>query len=163
MKPKTIVSAALILFVVASLAYMIIGGGSPEAAPDNRDANTPADTAAAEAGLENGVQVFYFHTSQRCPTCRNIETHSRAVVDESFARELESGAIVWRAVNVEDPANRHFIEDFDLANPGVVLAEMRDGAATRFRALNDVWTHARQPDRLKGYVKDEIQAFLGEE
>ncbi|MFO7616170.1 MAG: hypothetical protein R6V75_02880, partial [Bacteroidales bacterium] len=43
-----------------------------------------------------------------------------------------------RVVNIDEPENRHFIQDFQLVTRSVVLAEYRDGEVVRYENLDQV-------------------------
>ncbi len=76
---KTRAKYSLLAFVAVSVAAIFwqqLRTGSPQA----EAAAAPAPAAAApEAAVpparpgENKILVYYFHTSVRCPTCRQIE------------------------------------------------------------------------------------------
>ena len=110
--------------------------------------------------VPDGIVVFYFHGNARCATCRKIEAYSDEAVHSGAAKELADGTLSWRVVNVDETANRHFIEDFQLITKSVVLAEYRDGEVVRFKNLDKVWQLVRSKDRFVEYVQGETQEFL---
>ena len=63
----------------------------------------------------DAIIVYYMHSTIRCVTCNKIEELTRSVVEQTFSRELEDGAIQWETVNIdnrEDIAERQ-IKDID--------------------------------------------------
>jgi hypothetical protein len=125
----------------------------------------PAPRALAEeptldTGAEN-VVAFYFHGNVRCATCKKIEAYAEEAVQQGFPEALQSGALEWRVINIDEPANKHFIEDFQLVTRSVVLAEYRDGEVVRFKNLDQVWQLVRSQDRFVEYVQGEARLFLG--
>ncbi len=170
MKAKPLITAVLGVFVVASLGYAVYGelsgARTPVPAPDSDVAPAPVAEAAATAVPAPAaisapvVQAYYFHGTQRCVTCRAIETNAEAALTGSFANELASGALTWSSINLDQPENTHFMKDFKLSMNGVVLAEVRDGEVTRWENLTRVWELARDPDKLQAYVSAETAQFL---
>ena len=63
---------------------------------------------------------------------------------------------------MDEPLNRHFIEDLQLVTRSVVLAEYRDGNVVRWKNLDRVWQLVRNQDAFTAYIRDETSAFLGE-
>jgi hypothetical protein len=115
---------------------------------------------AATATTETGTVVYYFHGNARCATCKTIEAYADEAVHAAFAGELDDGALEWRVVNIDEPENRHFIEDFQLVTRSVVLAEYSGGKIVRFENLDKVWQLVRDKERFVTYVQSETKAFL---
>ena len=161
---KKVLAPALLVFVVVSVAYAISAEARREPAPEAPPAATAESVPAPEAAQDAGrvVRAYYFHSNQRCVTCRNIETHSRSALEESFPEAIEGGSLVWTPCNIDEAENRHYVQDFQLSMPGVVLAEEEGGRPVRYANLAAVWQHARTPERLRAYVTEETAKFLGE-
>jgi hypothetical protein len=125
---------------------------------------TAGDDGAASAATDgtDGVVAFYFHGNVRCATCRTIEAYAGDAVHAGFADELDGGALTWRVVNVDEPENTHFIQDFQLVTRSVVLAELRNGKVVRFKTLDKVWQLVRTRDDFVEYIQNETREFLGE-
>ena len=66
-------------------------------------------------------------------------------------------AIEVKAVNLDDPANEHYIADFALTMRTVVL---RNGA--RFTVLDKCWPLAHDETAFKDYVAKSIADFTAE-
>jgi hypothetical protein len=116
----------------------------------------PAAVAAAPAGSP-GVLVYYFHAATRCATCRTIEAYAKETVTSKFASDLEAHRLEWRAVNVDEPANRHFIRDFQLYTRSVVVVDAKD--PKRYKVLDRVWQLVRDKAAFQSYVEQEIRTF----
>ena len=109
----------------------------------------------------DGVVAFYFHGNVRCATCKNIEAYADEAIHSGFAGSLEDGDLAWQVVNIDEPENRHFVQDFQLVTRSVVLVEYRDGQAVRWENLDKVWQLVRSKDLFVEYVQSETQEFLG--
>jgi hypothetical protein len=79
-----------------------------------------------------------------------------------FAKELGNGRLEFRPVNIEEPGNKHFIQDYQLVTRSLVLSLMSDGKETKWKNLADVWKLVRDKDKFFQYVKDEVEKFLKE-
>lgn len=106
------------------------------------------------------VRVYYFHTSQRCATCKRIEALSEEAVRTGFRGELERGEVEWRVVNLDDPASRHFTQDYELYTKSVVVTERVGDRETRWKQLPRVWELVRDPPGFRQYVQREVQGYL---
>lgn len=125
-------------------------------------AEDPAQGAIPEANAQTDVIVaIYFHGNVRCATCRKIEAYADEAIAQGFADEVASGRVEWRAVNLDEPDNKHFIDDFQLITKSVVLVEYRDGEVTRWQNLDKVWQLVRNKEDFVAYVQDGTREFIG--
>lgn len=162
MRTKTVVTGALLLFVAASVGYLVLKETGAEGTPSDPQAAAPqAPAGAPEARPEpHRIVAFYFHGQKRCNTCRAIQAQSREAVETGFPEALMSGLLEFREVNTGEAGNSHFVRDFELTGSSLVLAEFRDGRQVRFKNLQKVWDlHADKPAFL-AYVQAEIRPWL---
>lgn len=174
MKPKTIITAALLLFVTVSVVYLVaartdgpegVSGPAGSTAEESRDAGEPGASPQSQpgpAGPVRKVVAYYFYGNVRCATCRRFETWTAEALKRDFAAEMSSGALDWRLINVDSPGNAHFMKDYRLYTKSVVVAEFIDGRQGRWRNLEKIWQLARNELDFKRYVHDEVAAFLEE-
>ena len=153
MKAKKIVTILLVLFALAGIIYAVIGG-----APRNESG--PAGAVPNPA--QDGLVVYYFHTTFRCHSCLTIERLTRETLNEQFADDLRSGAIRWQEVNYEEPANEPFISRYNLYTKQVILSAVKGGREVAWKDLDDVWDLKRDEMRFKLYIADEIKKFRTE-
>jgi hypothetical protein len=146
--------SSLSLAAILAVAFLIV-------TPNVMAQEPTGEVDATAVAVTDGIVAFYFHGNARCATCRKIEAYSDEAVHSGAAEALAEGALSWRVVNVDEPANRHFIEDFQLVTKSVVLAEYRDGEVVRFKNLDKVWQLVRSKDRFVEYVQSETRQFLG--
>lgn len=153
MSAKNLVAAVLLLFVVASVA-ILVGREMRE--------STEVDAAfAAEQLPEGALVVYYFHGDTRCPTCRNIETYSHEAVQAAFTDELAEDKLLWKAVNYEQPENKHFATKYEIVSPTVVLVRTSAGKVSDWRNLARVWELVGDRDAFTAYIQDETRSMLG--
>jgi len=130
---------------------------APWAVSDDAGTGTPADKKAT-----GKVVAYYFHGNARCSTCRKVEAYSEEAISSAFESKIADGRLEWRAVNVDESENKHFVRDFQLVTKSVVLVEYSDGEVVRWENLNDVWRLVRNKDRFVDYVQTQTREFLGE-
>ncbi len=121
----------------------------------------PTTNAESFAAVNQSKFIaYYFHTTQRCVTCRKIEALSREAVQASFANELKDGTLEFKTINVEEIQNRHFIKDFKLYTKSLVIAKVSGDKTGQFRNLPKVWELVYSPKDFTRYVKTEISSFM---
>lgn len=119
----------------------------------------PAKPSTATDGSST-IVVSYFHTTARCASCLRIEDLTAATVTGRFVVPVADKRLVWRVVNVDQPANAHYLKDYQLYTKSVVVSEMRDGKEVRWKNLDKVWTLLGQPEAFQDYVEKEVRSFL---
>ncbi len=115
------------------------------------------ETAAAPV---EGVVVYYFHGDVRCATCRKLEAYTKEAIRTGFATQLASGAMSFRAVNVDEAPNKHFLTDFQLTTKAVVVVEYADGKLVRHTNLSKIWQLVRDKELFVDYVQKATRAFI---
>ncbi len=152
---KKWLTAVLLLFVLASVAFVVVREVM------SRSSDSTAAAAVSEAGdvpvRSDALTVYYFHGTQRCMTCNRIEELAKAAIQAKYADELADGRVVFRSVNVDEPANEHFIKDFQLASRTVVMA--KDG---KYETFDAVWTLVGEPGKFSSYLQDGAAKMLAE-
>lgn len=108
------------------------------------------------------VIAYYFHGDFRCVTCRNLEQYAKEAIESNFQKALNEGSLVFKAVNVENKANEHFIEDYKLYSKALVLSLNKSGKEIRFKNLSKIWHLVRNKKKYLKYVKEEVAGFLKE-
>jgi len=151
---KKWLTAVLLLFVLASVAFVVVR----EVMSRNADSTAAVSETGDVPAKSDVLTVYYFHGTQRCMTCNRIEELAKAAIQARYAEELADGRVVFRSVNVDEPANEHFIKDFQLASRTVVMA--KDG---KYETFDAVWTLVRDPQKFTGYIQDGAAKMLAEQ
>jgi hypothetical protein len=63
---------------------------------------------------------------------------------------------------MEEPENRHFVQDYQLFSKSLVLSLVTDDKEIKSKNLTNIWELVRDKERFFQYVKDEIEYFLNE-
>lgn len=111
---KQVVSSVLILLVLGSLGMMVL-----------RESKRPPVPSQA-AVKQEGTTVYYFHGNQRCSSCDRIEALT--------LKAIEGQGCTFKAVNLDEPVNEHFVKDFELDTRVVVI--QHEG---NYKKMENVW------------------------
>jgi hypothetical protein len=154
MKTKNLISAALLVFVAASVVALVVK--QSRQAPTS-GGNNPGPPAAGKR-----VIAYYLHGNVRCETCRTIESHSQEAVQAGFPEPLKEGRLQWRVVNYDQPENEHFARDYQVVAPSLVLVLMDGSEQLRWEDLPEVWPLVGDKPAFLQYVREHVQTFLKE-
>ena len=162
MKLKNVLTVALLAFVGASVICFVVSQRGTRHAGTAAAPPSPARPDEPGRTLGPRLMAYYFHTNVRCPTCLRIEAYAKEAVETGFPDDLKSGRIVFRPVNVDEPANEHFIEDFKLVSKTVVVARLKDGKVADWRNLDKVWLLVQDKEAFFKYIQSNIRDLLKE-
>lgn len=191
MNAKSLGTVVLLTFVAVSIGYLVISESrtvdvvdEPEPAPttsaskpraggagssNDEQAATVGDAVPQDAGAKatqpaHKVIAYYFHNTQRCMTCNKIERLAEDALREQFAAALEEGQLEWRTVNMEDPLNAHFVQDYQLVASSLVLVDLHNGAQRDWTNMKKVWQYVHDDEaKFKQYVAEQTRKYLESE
>lgn len=171
MKPRTqIILGGAVLLAMAALSSMKRGGNAGRA----QDAGAccplmaaldakPAPAATNRITTNEAAQqviAYYFHGTVRCETCLMIEKLARMVVEQQFSTELAAHRLSFVPVNYDLPENVHFLTDYKLPCPSLVLVRQKDGKDENWKLLGDTWQLVHDPVRFNSYIEAEVNKYL---
>jgi len=139
----------LLLFILTLVISVIIYK------VNQNTAHAATEPSIVEQKTNNKSVIYYFHGTFRCATCMKIEESARAVFEQNFKNTLE-----FKAVNIEEPENRHFVEDYQLVSKSLILSKIKDGKQVDYKNLNDMWVYIRDEQKFNTWLKEEISGFL---
>ncbi len=108
----------------------------------------------------SAVVVYYFHRTIRCPSCTLLEEITHETVEFGFGKEMDSGRICMTVINLDEKANEHFVNDYNLSAQSVVVSEVKNGKEQRWKNLDQVWTLIGDEGQLREYIQKEIKGYL---
>lgn len=109
------------------------------------------------------IIAYYFHGTARCETCLEIEKQAKAVIERQFATEVEAKRLVFKPANYEQPENAHFLRDYKLPCPSLVLVGQKDGKDEKCTLLSDTWQLVHDPVKFNSYIETEVNKYLRSE
>jgi hypothetical protein len=143
-----------------SLGLLLVMAMLPAGAADNSKPAAPATNATNAPSQQ--IIAYYFHGTVRCETCLKIEQQAKAVIERQFKPELDAHRLVFKSVNYDLPENAHFLLDYKLPCPSLVLVRQKDGKDDQRALLGDIWQLVENPVKFNGYIETEVNKFLSD-
>lgn len=101
------------------------------------------------------VEVYYFHFTQRCVTCRAIENETKKAIDELYSEALNEEKIAFISLNLEEEDGKKMAEKLNIS--GQTLLIVKDGKQVNL--TNDGFLYARtNPEKFI----EALQKAIGE-
>jgi hypothetical protein len=149
---KSLIVLAVLLLAVLSCAQK----SDPAKAP----ATKKIVPSTVQKQLDTHLVVYYFLTNQRCRSCIYLENTTKASLEQNFSDELKNGNIIFKAVNIDEPQNKHFIDEYGLYTKSVIVSSMEKGEQKKWKNLDKIWDLIGQDEVFKAYIANEIKAFI---
>jgi hypothetical protein len=148
---RQLAGIALLLLAMGGGLYVLLREGDPAQA---QDAALPAQAK---------LIVYYLDQGKDCATCEQIPAYARETLETHFAEALAAQTILWRAVDVDLPANAHLVEKYGLYTKSIVLVRARDGQEADWKNLDRVWDLVYDKPAFVAYLREEIDALLAQD
>ena len=160
MQKKTIITSILLLFVVACVVVLVAREvqDKPETASNLTDGSASPgseQTAAASQQSEQKIIAYYFHGYKRCRTCLSIEAYAKEALESGFPDAIKKGRLEWRAINMEEEANKHYVEQYQLAASSLILFSPNGKQKSKWKNLNEIWPLVHNKDEFINYVPNK--------
>ena len=121
---------------------------------------TPSGHVAARPMAETigpKVEVYYFHYSRRCASCRNVENESKRIVETLYADLVEKGEVVFASINLEEQENHALAERCGATGQSLLVISGEE----RIDITSQGFMHARNSERYEQEIKKVIDPLLG--
>jgi hypothetical protein len=143
----------------AGLLLMAMAATLPVMAADSPQ---PANAATTNAPRRQ-VIAYYFHGTVRCETCQRIERQAKTVIEQRFETELKSKQLEFKPLNYDLPENAHFLSDYKLPCPALVVVRQKDGSDEKVTLLGDTWELVGDEAKFNRYIETEVSKILRHE
>lgn len=76
--------------------------------------------------------------------------------------EMAEKRLVFQPVNYDKPENAHFLKDYKLPCPSLVVVRRKAGKDAKWKLLDKTWEHVENPFKFNEYVEGEVEEILRE-
>lgn len=105
------------------------------------------------------VQIYLFHSTQRCRTCIAIGRLAEDTINEFYQAELQEGKIEFREINIDLPENQALAKKFQASGSSLFINNYNEGKDHITENIK-VWRLANNEAEFKNYFKDELDKLL---
>jgi hypothetical protein len=115
-----------------------------------------AQEAQKATTVEEVIEVYYFHYTRRCVTCRIVERETQNAINEFFPEMAKDGKIVYLPLNIEEGDNLDLAGQLGVSGQTLLIKSSKKQADITNRAFMSV----RNTERLKQEVKTAIEEVM---
>jgi hypothetical protein len=105
----------------------------------------------------NDVDVYYFHMTTRCVTCKTIEAETRKNIEMLYPEQFKSGKIAFTALNIEEPAGKATSERLGVNSQTLLIVK----GDQKINITNEGFLYAvAKPDKFRDIIKEKVDPLL---
>ena len=138
---------SIILSLVISLLFVSCNGKAQ---------NKTTDTQLKA----NTIEVFDFHTTNRCVTCKAIESNTQYTLETFFADELKEGKITFKVVNIDEDENYELAKKFKASGTSLFLNVITPEKEKQIDLTAFAFTYGKKKDDFSGRLKNKLEKQL---
>ena len=76
---------------------------------------------------QNRLEVYCFHGTRQCETCKNMKANTKTALDTYFASQLKDSTIVFSIIDVDDEKNEKLAEKFQATGTALMINKVVNG------------------------------------
>ena len=117
----------------------------------------PENKQAVIATSGNDVEVYYFHMTTRCVTCRTVEAETRKNIELLYSDQFKAGRISFIALNLEEETGRAAGERLGVSGQTLLIVK----GDQRINITNEGFLYAvSKPDKFMDIIKEKIDPLI---
>ncbi|MBK7709920.1 MAG: hypothetical protein IPJ37_02335 [Bacteroidales bacterium] len=120
--------------------------------------NAQTDLKSASAVTNNNdIEVYYFHMTMRCVTCKTVEAEARKNVEMLYSEQVKSGRISFTALNLEEATGKSISEKLGINSQTLLIVK----GDQKINITNEGFLYAvSQPQKFTEIMKSKIDPLI---
>ena len=120
--------------------------------------NSQTNHKPASSVSKNGdVEVYYFHMTTRCVTCKTVESEARKNVEMLYADQVKAGRISFTSLNLEEATGKSMGEKLGVNSQTLLIVK----GDQKINITNEGFLYAvSQPQKFTEVMKSKIDPLV---
>jgi len=120
--------------------------------------NAQTNQKPAPAISKNGeVEVYYFHLTTRCVTCKTVEAEAQKNVEMLYAEQVKAGRISFTAINLDEASGKSLGEKLGVNSQTLLIVK----GDQKINITNEGFLYAvSQPLKFTEVMKSKIDPLI---
>lgn len=98
------------------------------------------------------VEVYYFHFTARCYTCRNVEAKAKESLQSLYGEKVS-----FQSINLDDPSSKALAEKFQVYGQTLLITK----GDAKINLTNEGFMYANtNPDKFKAIIKEKVDQLM---
>ena len=119
--------------------------------------NQTNENQTAENVQSDDIQIYYFHNTKRCATCKAVEDETLMALELFYKENIEAGTIEFTSMNLEEEEGESMAQELQVSGQTLLIVK----GETRVNLTNDGFMNARtNPTKFHEILKSQIDQLL---
>jgi hypothetical protein len=103
------------------------------------------------------IEVYYFHMTTRCVTCKTVEAEARKNVEKLYADQVKAGKISFTALNLEEATGKSMGDKLGVNSQTLLIVK----GDQKINITNEGFLYAvSQPQKFTEVMKSKIDPLI---
>src|SRR5450759_3328149 len=135
--------------ILTGFMMLVFSGASCNAQPEKKQ------TVSANSG--NDIEIYYFHMTTRCVTCKTVEAEARKNIEMLYADQVKTGKISFTALNLEEATGKAVGDKLGVSGQTLLIVK----GDQKINITNEGFLYAvSKPDKFKEVIKSKIDPLF---
>jgi hypothetical protein len=105
----------------------------------------------------NDVEVYYFHRTARCVTCKTVEAEARKNIETLYPGEVKKGKISFTSLNLEEATGKTIGDRLGVNSQTLLIVK----GDQKINITNEGFLYAvGKPDKFKEIIKEKVDPLM---
>lgn len=117
----------------------------------------PASKANTASTAGENIEVYYFHFTTRCTTCRTVESEAKKNVEILYADLVKSGKISFTALNLDEANGKEMGDKLGVSGQTLLIVS----GDQKINITNEGFLYAvSKPDKFREIMKEKVDPLV---
>jgi hypothetical protein len=117
----------------------------------------PEKKSPSAVSVNGDVEVYYFHMTTRCVTCKTVEAEARKNVEMLYTDQVKAGKISFTALNLEEATGKSMGEKLGVNSQTLLIVKGDE----KINITNEGFLYAvSQPQKFTEVMKSKIDPLI---
>jgi len=145
----------LIVLMSVTVLFTACNNSTPKAEIETAKVETQATVTK-----QNRLEVYCFHGTRQCETCKNMKANTKTALDKYFASQLKDSSIVFSVIDVDDAKNEKLAEKFQATGTALMINKVVNGKDSIIDWSDFAFEKANNESEYVSELKTKIDAAL---
>ncbi len=109
---------------------------------------------------QNRLEVYCFHGTRQCESCKNMKANTKTALDTYFAAQLKDSSIVFSIVDVDDIKNEKLAEKFQATGTALMINKVVNGKDSIIDWSDFAFEKANEESEYITELRTKLQSVL---
>lgn len=87
--------------------------------------------AIKKSNAKTMVEVLYFHSKQRCPTCIAIGDNTKDLINKDFSKQAKAGLVKFKEIDISTPDGEKLADKYHVTWSSLFVNQWKNGKEKR--------------------------------